>query len=314
MERNKLIYIAGDGRSGGTLVGQMLNSLDDFVYVGELRNIWVESIEQNDPCGCGERFRDCEFWRKVIEQAFGAFERIDYAAMMKSYSSVAKERYSPLLLFFNRAPLEFLGSRRPHAYEHAMSRIRRAIWQVSGKSVIVDSSREPSQALLLTRFSDVELKVLHLVRDSRAVAFSYSRSKLQFAHGSARRYLPRRGAIRSAMVWAWRNLWSSGIARLQDHGVKYTRLRYEDLVRAPAESVAAALADLGMDKQDLSFIDGTTVRIGSNHAISANPVKFNSGTITLRLDDEWRSAMAKRDRQVVTLLTLPLMRRYGYSV
>src|ERR1019366_1995765 len=111
-------------------------------------------------------------------------------------------------------------------------RLYRAIRQVAGKSVVVDSSREASQALVLARIPDIDLKVLHLVRDSRAVAFSYLRRKPQFRDDNPsqhrkpvltssasrklafdedgiQRILPRRGAVASALLWTWRNAWAS---------------------------------------------------------------------------------------------------------
>jgi len=307
------VYIAGDGRSGGTLLGQMLNGLDDFVYAGELRLIWQEAFADNEPCGCGQRFRDCQFWRKVIESIFGGFDRVDLPALLKSHLSVARERFTPLLILFNRAPSEFFGTGQRRAFEDVMLRLCRAIVQVSGRKVIVDSSRHPSQALVLARIPQIELKVIHLVRDSRAVAFSYSRKKLQFDTGSRRKYLRSNGTIGSAIEWDWRNLWASGISHLRRNGIKYALLRYEDLIRTPAEAVKETLARLGMGDRDLSFIKGTTVELAGNHAISGNSVKFKSGAVTLRLDDEWQHAMEQRDRRIVTLLTRPLMRHFGYA-
>jgi hypothetical protein len=32
----------------------------------------------------------------------------------------------------------------------------------------------------------------------------------------------------------------------------------------------------------------------------------------MRLDDEWRTAMPDRDRRLVTAMTYPLLRRYGF--
>ena len=112
MEPTPLVFIAGDARSGGTLLAQILASLSDsVVFAGELRHIWHENFEQNEPCGCGERFRNCEFWRAVIEKAFGSFERVDLRAMLNMHRSVARERYTPMLMLLNRVPAELLGSK-----------------------------------------------------------------------------------------------------------------------------------------------------------------------------------------------------------
>ena len=338
MEASRVVFIAGDGRSGGTLLGQILNDSGDSVYVGELRNIWHEAFEQNEPCGCGKRFRDCEFWRAVVEKAFGSFERLDVRAMLNMHRSLARERYTPLLMLLNWVPAELLGSKRRRTYEDALSRLYRAIREVAGKSVVVDSSREVSQALVLARIPSIDLRVLHLVRDSRAVAFSNSRGKpifradnasqhrkpvwtsrasrkLAFDKDGIQRILLRQGALASALQWTWRNAWASRIPRLRRRRkIPYVRLLYEDLVRDPRAAIGDALDQLQLGRPDLSMIQGTYVKLGVNHAISANPVKFNSGGVDLRIDDEWRGTMRERDRRTVTLITSQLMRRYGYTI
>ncbi len=337
METSRVVFIAGEGRSGGTLLGQILDGLSDFVYVGELRNIWHEALEQNDPCGCGERFRNCEFWRAVVEKAFGSFERLDVREMLNMHRSVARERFTPMLMLLNRVPADLLGSKLPRAYQDALSKLYSAIRQVAGKSVVVDSSREPSQALVLARIPSIDLRLLHLVRDSRAVAFSFLRRKAQFRDDIAlqhpkpvltssasrtlafdedgvQRILLRQGAVASALWWTWRNAWTSGIPRLRRRRIPYTRLRYEDLVRDPRDAITRVFEQLELGEADLSLIDGPNVKLRVNHAISGNPVKFNSGGIGLRIDDEWRRAMRERDRKVVSAITGRLMRQYGYSI
>jgi len=308
------VYITGEGRSGSTLLGQMLNNLPDFNFVGEFRHLFYERYGANYPCGCGRLFRDCEFWQSVIDGAFGSFERIDREALASCNFAVARERFTPMLMLFNRLPCEFFSDKWRRAFAGVMLPLCRAVARASGKNVIVDSSHEPSQALVLARLPQIQLKILHLVRDSRAVAFSSTRTKLAFDSGRVRMYLPRKGSVTSALGWSWRNLWASRIARLRRNGITYARLRYEDMIRAPAEALAGTLTRLGFPAQDFSFINGATVKLGSNHAISGNTVKFNSGAVTLRVDDEWQRAMAERDKRMVTLLTRPLMRHFGYTL
>lgn len=249
-----------------------------------------------------------------MDGAFGSFDGIDRKALATCNFAVARERFTPLLMLLNRLPAELFSNKWRRAFEALMLPLCAAIVQASGRNVIVDSSHEPSQALVLARLPQIRLKVLHLVRDSRAVAFSSTRVKLAFEGGGERTYLPRKNAVTSALGWDWRNLWASRIAHLRRHSIAYARLRYEDLIRSPAEALAQTLSQLGFPAQDLSFIDGATVKLGINHALSGNTVKFNSGAVTLRMDDEWRQAMAQRDKRITTLLTLPLLRRYGYAV
>ena len=50
----------------------------------------------------------------------------------------------------------------------------------------------------------------------------------------------------------------------------------------------------------------------ASHGLSGNPGRFRSGPIELRQDDGWTTEMPTADRAVVTALTLPLLRTYGY--
>lgn len=91
------------------------------------------------------------------------------------------------------------------------------------------------------------------------------------------------------------------------------RLRYEDFVAAPGESVDRVRAWLGEPGPSPVGADGT-VELGGNHAVAGNPVRFTTGPVAIRADDEWRHAMPARHRALVTTVTLPLLGRYGYSV
>lgn len=50
-----------------------------------------------------------------------------------------------------------------------------------------------------------------------------------------------------------------------------------------------------------------------NHIVAGNPSRFTTGSVTLRVDDEWRSRLPRRDQLLVQLATGPLMMRYGYG-
>jgi hypothetical protein len=43
-------------------------------------------------------------------------------------------------------------------------------------------------------------------------------------------------------------------------------------------------------------------------------MRFTRGDVLLRNDDRWRREMYRRDALVVTTLTWPLLRRYGYPL
>jgi hypothetical protein len=65
-DRVKVLYIAGSGRSGSTILDNTLGQIDGFFSVGELRYIWERGLIEDRLCGCGERVHQCPFWAAAL--------------------------------------------------------------------------------------------------------------------------------------------------------------------------------------------------------------------------------------------------------
>ncbi len=63
----------------------------------------------------------------------------------------------------------------------------------------------------------------------------------------------------------------------------------------------------------LQFLDGDTLNVGPSHTVAGNPMRFVSGDITIRSDQTWQDEMPTARRRIVSALTLPLQRHYGYG-
>lgn len=61
----KILYIAGYGRSGSSVLSRMLGYADGFVSVGEFWRVRGE-VRDGGMCSCGSRIADCRFWSGVI--------------------------------------------------------------------------------------------------------------------------------------------------------------------------------------------------------------------------------------------------------
>jgi hypothetical protein len=93
------------------------------------------------------------------------------------------------------------------------------------------------------------------------------------------------------------------------------RVRYEDVVRRPAEQVRRAAAFVGVDidvEIDVNRFREDAFELGVNHTVAGNRVRLHQGAVPVRLDDEWTRAMPGRHQRLVTLLSWPLLRAYGY--
>ncbi|HLW72196.1 MAG TPA: sulfotransferase [Candidatus Binataceae bacterium] len=314
-KRTRIVFIAGYGRSGSTLLGQMLGRVPGAVFVGELRDIWARGVIDNEPCGCGQEFRRCEFWNAVMQRAFGGLAGLDAVQMLADQGTIDKNRNIPMLVLLDRVPGDFAAAKRPREYVRAMAQLNRAIIETAGARLIIDSSKDPSTLCTLARAPELELNVIHLLRDSRAVAHSWARRKKQFDTGGQVKFMPQYSALQSALEWDWFNGWCSALKFLGHRRMRYVSLRYEDYVREPRSLLQRTSAALGLEIPDSDFdfigADGSA-ELGQNHAISGNLSRFAIGKIRLKPDDEWRSAMSAARARWIKVLTLPLMLGYGY--
>jgi hypothetical protein len=304
----KVLYIAGLGRSGSTLLGNILGQVGGFVSVGEVRNIWLHGLIQNKVCGCGAPFTECEFWQPILDEAFGGMGRVDPEKMIRLRESWARTKHIPLMLV---PPGRRLIRRRLAEYLDNLGRLYRAVQTITGSRVIVDTSKYPSYSFAVEMVPSVDLHVVHLVRDPRAVGYSWLRKKLQ-PDPETPEYIPQESPVGTSLRWIAHNLGTESLWRRSPK--RYLMLRYEDFVTEPRKTIGRVLELVQEETTPLPHVAEHEVKLGANHNIWGNPNRFQTGPIQLRPDDEWISRMEPRDMALVRLLTLPLLVRYGYPV
>jgi len=172
--RLTVIYIAGAGRSGSTILDRILGTVPRVTSCNETVRVWRNGFLENLGCACGSRFRDCPFWSAVAEEAFPSGEPNPERTDGLQWE-VSRSRYFPRLLA-DPSPQSSFGARLAE-YRATLGPLYRAIAEVSGCDVLVDSSKLPGEALVLAGIPGIDVRVVHLVRDARAVAHSWRRDR-----------------------------------------------------------------------------------------------------------------------------------------
>jgi hypothetical protein len=300
-----VVYVASWSRSGSTLLDLMLGQIPGFVSVGEIRFLWERGLSEHQLCGCGAPVPACPFWSRVLEEVFGRGGRVDPEAMVALWRRVDGLRRLPRQL----TPGIYPGHDADlTAFHEVLGRLYRAIGAVSGARVVVDSSKYAAYARLLARAPGLDVLGLHLVRDSRAVAYSWRRRKRMPEVVPGERYMPLKPPWKSALYW--------DLEHLALHAVlgsfrRYRLVRYDDLVSRPEEVLTAALERLDL-AIDPNFLRGGRMTLGSNHMVAGNPLRFHRGELRVQADTEWRQGLSAGSKWVVTALTWPLLARYGF--
>ena len=310
-----VVAIAGTGQNGATLFCRMLGELPGHIAVGEIGRLWDKGLVENVECACGRPFRECPFWIEVGERAFGGWDALDTTEVLRLYDGLTLKRsrlQHPFALPFILFPrLWGRYGRDLRAYETLMASLYRAILDVSGATVIVDSMKIPAHVYMISRAPAFRTKVLHLVRDSRGVAYSNTKKVDRQGSLEDRPFRVQRHPRKTSVKWTWFNL---SYPVLRWFGTPVMRVHYETLVRHPHEVLeqAAAFLDVPLRVDTLAFLHDGEVDLPSGHIPAGNRMRLLSGTLSLRVDDAWKRELDPKARRLVTALTWPLLRRYGY--
>lgn len=303
-----VIYIAGSGRSGSTMLERMLGGVPGYVNVGELLDLPRKVAPHDELCGCGAAFHACPFWSAVGERVPGGWDPAALAGLHTLQRTVARQRYLPRLLRPGSGPF----ARQVREYAQRYADIYRAVGAVGGADYVVDASKWASQALALFR-GGVDVRVIHLVRDVRGVTSSLARAvERPHTTGGAPETMYSNSLPGGAARWL---ATQTELDLLTRTGLPITRIRYADLVTEPEATITTALESLGAPVTDgLPHLrrspEGVPqVELAPSHGLSGNPSRFRSGLIELRPDNGWTTELAPVQQRLVQAVAWPQVLR-----
>lgn len=296
-----MIYIAGWGRSGSTVIGSLLGQYDRTAYIGELNNLWEDVFIRDEHCGCGKRHSDCGFWLGVLSGCdIGPAEG-------RHMVDLNYQNLSTRSILLSRAKLRRSLAHGPMAsYREASGKVLREAARRLQADILIDGSKTPNLLEFYAQLRDVDVKILHLIRDPRAVAYSWRHRAKPRGFSTQSELMERHNPVRSTAAWLARNhLIEVGARQL---GLAYQRLRYEDFAAAPTQSISAILEGFGLTPASADR------HAGNPHSIRGNPVRFAREPITIRPDETWKTKMPQTERWLVSAMASPQLLRYNYAM
>ncbi|PXX54917.1 sulfotransferase family protein [Nocardia tenerifensis] len=289
-----VLYITGMMRCGSTFLGNVLNELPRTTHLGERYFLYKNALSgggTNNLCGCGEPLVDCAMWKSLLHRRGG-----DAEAVWRYQQAHHRTRHT-LARTLDPRPANIATDAAAEVYDH--------IAEVGGSRLIVDSSKAPGEVPDLARRADVDLRVLHLVRDPRAAVASYSNVKS---------YLEPMPWWRTVGYWTAFNS-ASELLRVSVPRDRFLQFKYEWFVAHPHRALRTVLDFVGMSDQwpvvqELVSTDNT-VRLHGNHTVTGNPDRLRTGEVAITDTRGWRS-MNRLTRVATAISAQPAMSRYGY--
>jgi len=278
-----------------------------------LIHIFREEALHRANCACGEARDACPVWTQVRSrwcELTGLSAITDHRELYRRFCHI--QSFDLGLRGWMRL------RRRPDRQSQSLTKcllqtaaMYRAIAESSGQRVIVESSKNPLRARLLCLIPELDVRLVHLVRDARGVAWSRMKALHTSRESGIPREIPSKPVAVSAAYWTLMNRYSEQVRRAFP-GRPSARIHYEDLIACPAETLNAIgeLASLDFSQVAVRLAAGEPMSPG--HLYAGNRVR-TSGPIHLKQDCEWARNLTPRQQRFVWALTAPQMKRYGYS-
>ena len=185
------------------------------------------------------------------------------------------------------------------------------IAKISRSHVIIDSSKWPTYGRLLGYVPALDIYYIHLVRNPRSTAISWSKIVKYEPNKKSNIIMPKHSVIRTSVEWL---LWNTKIEIIKlTQQKRFILLRYEDFVENPGRSINNILKFIHENK-DNPLSEKRSIFLHESHAVSGNPSRFVRGDVVIRNGNMTDFKINFIEEAVLWLITLPLRICYGYSL
>ncbi|ABR63371.1 sulfotransferase [Sinorhizobium medicae] len=300
----RIAYIAGYGRSGSTILDIALGQHASVMGAGEVTSLTRHVWRHNEYCACGNAIRDCSFWSSVFQD----WSTSGGSGLMEEYSGL-QERFEGLSMLMRLLSGIGLG-KQFSLYTLHTKRLLEAMHAHSGRQTIVDSSKLPGRAMAMAQIPGIDMRVIHLVRDGRGVAWSLLKGYERDAKSGLQKEIRPKSVFRTAVRWSMVNLAVEYLSRKLGPE-KVMRVRYEDFASDPVAVMQkiGTFLELDLGPVGASLQKGEVMATG--HQVAGNRLRMNA-SIALNKDEAWRTRMPARQQISFQRLGGWMLRRYGY--
>lgn len=277
----KIIYIGGYGRSGSTLLDIILGQSVNVKSCGEVVFLFDE-IAQNGVCSCGELIKYCPYWGPKIQKALNLYPlddiRTSYRGLdQRALNGKTKRSYyqtqiytkvqnilfdCPELYYVDSSKTASNASNRPFNY---LEIIKSTIFFIHLKRSLIDV------IISLYRGSNRSLQGKQVLSLSVMSFFNGKPHNFGFVNSSSKVLRVARGV--AGYIFAHISAyWFSHT----NGSIKSVSVNYEDLVRAPVETLEKIENKLGISFLGSKVASGNKEGFAVGHVVAGNRLSSSS--------------------------------------
>jgi hypothetical protein len=275
-ENPSVIYLLGLPYTGSTLFSVALGNSKDVLNLGEV------SFLENDygkgvVCLCGQILEDCQFWCRIKsilddrqaylppESCFQLNDRERLSGPDQRHLPLMK-RLRLILDVDSAFPNDVLQA---YAYKNAV--FFRAVAQATQGKISLDASKSPYRLQLLSRKTNLDLKVIWLRRDLKAVFHS----KIKRVKRRSKRYRPFFSSV-IFIGWLLNYYWACNRVYMQFLEEQRCVVNYQNFIHNPND-VQDVLSDFLETEIDFKINDKLQMVISEQHTYTGNQWLYKKG-------------------------------------
>jgi hypothetical protein len=322
---HQLAYILAASHSGSTLLSMLLGAHPQICTVGELKANRIGDGE-NYRCSCGRQIVQCDFWKEIEFRMHQKGLPFSVGAAGTNISATDNAYLRRLIRpQLQAASLELvrdlaLGISPAWHRHHALIQKRNAaligtILELRGARIIVDSSKGGLRLKYLLRNRSLDVKVIRLIRDGRAVSLTYmdtdayaDASEPELRSGGFGKTGAKKKVPMSRAAYEWRRAIEEGeraIRRLK--ASQWIEIRYETLCVKPVETLREICTFLGVSREGVE----RDFRKVTQHVVG-NGMRLDTSS-EIRLDERWKAWLSAEELDIFDSIAGRVNRKYGYS-
>ena len=288
INKMKIILVVGDGRSGSTILEEILNNIENSVSVGESFRFWERYYKKETLCGCTKKIDECDLWTNVHNEMALHYNNITVDKIKENIRKVSSFGFRNELndwALTNDAKF-FIG---------VISTFFSCIFSVSKSNIIIDSSKNPFWANFVAQYSGYDTYIIHLNRDLPSVANSWKKKVKMNDYYIYDKYMPNkssteviRTALRNKLMCRY----------LKKNNKNYHSLNYHNMcINTDAEIFGLA----SFVEEKIPQLDDLVHR--KNHGISGNPFRheLNRKKIEIRYNEPDLKLLGKSEKLILKI-------------